>query len=133
MPYQCPQCHSENIQRVSLAVSQGTKASTFFGIGGSSGGIGAGAGAGVSQTMQAQSLTPPSARKVIWWLLGTLLFLPAAFSGVSLAIAIALICSIGLARAVIYNKRDFPKEFADWKQLWVCQRCANVFKLGEFN
>lgn len=133
MSYQCPQCQSENIQRVSLAVSQGTKATTFFGLGASAGGIGAGGGGGISQTMQAQNLTPPKLRKVIWWLLGTLIFLPAALHGLPLAIGIAIICAGIFVRAVIYNKKDFPKEFAEWKQLWVCQRCANVFKLGEFH
>lgn len=133
MSYQCPQCQSENIQRVSLAVSQGTKATTFFGIGASAGGIGAGSGGGISQTMQAQNLTPPSAKKVIWWLLGLLLFLPAALHQMPIPMFVSLVCGGGVIRAVIYNKREFPKEFADWKQLWVCQRCANVFKLSEFN
>ena len=132
MSYQCPQCLSENIQRVSLAVAQGTKASTFFGLGASPGGIGAGGGAGLSQTMQAQNLTPPKMRKVLWWFIATLLLFPSVFSGVPVPIVLFLICAGFFARAVIYNKSEFPKEFAEWKQLWVCQRCANVFKLGEF-
>lgn len=133
MPYQCPQCQSENIQRVSLAVAQGTKASTFFGIGASAGGIGAGGGGGMSQTIQAQNLTPPRMRKVIWWLIGLLLFLPAALHQMPIAVFVALVCAGGTIRAVLYNRKDFPKEFAEWKKLWVCQRCANVFKLGEFH
>lgn len=133
MSYECPQCHSENVQRVSLVVSQGTKASSFFGIGGSTGGIGLGAGAGVTQTLQAQNLMPPKMRKVFWWALGTFLSAPSALSGFPVAIGIFLVCAVGLCWAIFYNKKEFPAQMASWQKLWICQRCANVFNLREFN
>src|SRR5574343_739293 len=115
MEYVCPDCGSENVQKLSLTVMKGTK----------NGAIGS------TQTALAEIHSPPTERRWVWWALGLFLFGPGAVTtGHGFFIVVAISCALGLGYAWYYNNVQYQKELIAWNRLWICQRCATVFKLG---
>lgn len=130
MDYQCPNCKSDNIQKISLAVMKGTNSVSFFGLGGGNGGAGGGGAFGTSQTVLAEAHSPPVKRRMFWWGLGAFFFAPGAITtGNGFFIIVALMCAAGLGYAMYYNSAVYEDELREWNAKWICQRCACVFKL----
>lgn len=114
MDYQCPNCQSDNIQKLSLTVMKGTNGSAF----------------GTSQTVLAEAHSPPVKRRQFWWGVGLFLFAPGAITtGNGFFIVVALACAAGIGYAWHYNNKVYPKEVREWNSKWICQRCACVFKI----
>lgn len=111
--YVCPTCGSDNIQKLSLTVMKGTK----------SGAIGS------TQTALAEIHSPPTERRWVWWSIGLFFFGPGAITtGNGFFIVVAAACALGLGYALYYNHAVYYKELQAWNRLWICQRCAAVFK-----
>lgn len=112
--YICPSCGGEHIQKLSLTVMKGTKTSVI----------------GSTHSALAEIHSPPTERRWIWWALGLFLFGPGAVTtGNGFFIVVAVACLLGLGYALYYNNIEYRKELQAWNALWICQRCAAVFKL----
>lgn len=115
LKYECPNCGCDNIQKLSLTVMKGTKSGAFGG----------------SQSALAEVNSPPTERRLLWWGLGLFLFGPGAITiGNGFFIVVAIACALGLGYALYYNNVEYHKELKAWNALWICQRCASVFKIG---
>ena len=128
--YECPNCQSENIQKLSLAVMHGTKSVSFLGIGGASGGAGGGGMFGTSQSALAELNSPPKEKSSVWWSIGIVIFGLSSLTLNPIPIFLFLGCCFGLWAAWSYNSKEYPALLKDWNEKWICQRCATVFKLG---
>jgi len=157
MNYECPNCKSENIQKLLVAHIAGkskTKSSGIgFGIGhsgfGNSFGVGVGVGKAENQTLLSQTLSPPKpvasviksiviliavffAAFPILLLLGEWAFkeLPRA------AVWAILIVSSGLAIFVAIEEWDRDskndhKNLNGYRESYICLRCGKIFRLQE--
>lgn len=145
----CPSCDSENTIKSQVAYQSGTSTGSFGGIGvdlqGDVGGFG---GVSSSQTLFAQSVSPPTARGnnprgLIGLIVGGILTIFSLgfyhnASGSSIkAVCVLLICAgilclIGSlyfcftdhALVMKAHKRDLEK----WARQWVCLRCGTKFE-----
>ena len=125
----CPCCHSENTQKVSLAYANGTKnlQATTFGVAG--GGLGVGSTNGTQQSLAAAQLAPPTKTSgvmlyVLLW--AVILFCTAKVGlwALLVGIVIQLVCLYG----VMKQNDDADAYVRDvWNHLMVCNRCGTVF------
>ena len=148
MKYECPSCHSENIQKLSIVYESGisdintTSKGTAVGIG--SGGLGIGVGAketkGTSQTAASQRAAPPLKMKY----LKPIGFILVLFIIVSIFIdthsnIIKSILSYGFMASSIawiyyafqYNKKTWPPLKITWDRSFLCNRCSKQFTLED--
>lgn len=141
--YQCPRCHSENIQSYPVIHSTGfSKINlTTVGVGFSDSlGVGRAESHGTKQTNLAAFTTPPK-KKSVW---KRFLFTWAIGSGpivwilrlcrFDLIAKIAEIGSLILGCILAYlafqwNKSVFPQLIQDWEHSYICLRCGARFKL----
>lgn len=114
LKYECPNCQSENIQKLSLAVMKGTKSGTI----------------GSAQTALAEFNSPPKEKSLVWWSIGCALFGIASLSLNPFPIIMLFGCCLGLFSSWHYNSKEYPVLVKDWNEKWICQRCAMVFKIG---
>lgn len=116
MTYQCPQCDSENIQRISLAFSKGSVKNDS------------------GSNILSETIKPPNKRSVnISSAILVISLFAFVISQSSFWVIVALFSFGFILHAVHHNKTIYEEQLREWNQLWICQRCANVFKLGEFN
>jgi hypothetical protein len=79
-------------------------------------------GFGSTQTALAEIHSPPTERRWVF-------FGPGAITtGNGFFIVVASACALGLGYALYYNHAVYYKELQAWNRLWICQRCATVFK-----
>ena len=143
----CPQCATDNVQRIELAYMQGSgniqarsnTVGTGIGRGGGRWGVGVGGArtstTGNSQSYLAESLSPPSqiSYSSVSWLVGIggLVFLVGAGTNEALFLvpSLAFVAWGGYRfyRIGCYNERLHPKKMAEWRKNWICQRCGDVF------
>ena len=135
--FSCPNCQSDNIAKVSLVVSNSTKSfqSSTVGIGlgaGGAFGVGGAGTTGSSQSVTAEALRAPGPKPVAAGLLGVLagLFF-ALHDNQFLGVTILVISIAALLRAYHFNNNVLPKLIASWNELYLCQRCATVFKINK--
>lgn len=133
MDLTCPNCRSDNTQKLSLAVEGGTFASRGITIGVGATGNGAGLMAASTKAASTSQLAEKNAAPTK---------IPAIGAGLGI-IAISWIISlfagdgafsIGCIIAVIallwswkYNLVNYPRELADWNAKFLCLRCSEVF------
>jgi DNA-directed RNA polymerase subunit RPC12/RpoP len=134
MDLRCPECGSENTQRLSLLVGQGTLATISTGLavgqgrGGPVGGIGGAIG---KTTSELAKLHAAPKRESVFWApiliaaLGAALSLAVGAWAVWAAAAFAL---WGLFSAASYNIRSYPAEAARWANSYLCLRCSHPFE-----
>lgn len=131
----CPSCRSDNISKVSLVVANQTKSfqssstGVGFGLGGGAG-IGTATTSGTSQSAAAAQLSPPAQKPVVAGMIGFLVGAYFSFhDSMVIGVIVASISLFALVRAFRFNRYTLPKIVAAWDELYLCQRCATVFKI----
>lgn len=133
--FKCPVCHSDNIIKASLVVAHGTKSTRTTTVGmGAAGGLGVGSAEshGVAQSAAAQSLSPPQPMQSGVALFAVVIGLLFLFNQAWVVGAVALLMGVvSLVRAYRYNRNTLPGLVKTWDELFLCQRCANLFKIAQ--
>ena len=153
MDLQCPNCRSTDLKKVSLAYQErlqhvSTRTQLRGVVVGSDGPdvvVGRATTKGTQQTEISKTLTPPkkwSYLKLFGW--SVLVFLSVGWivfyvytvdtnssSVLSLPLAIYGILGIGIFAGVCilfwkHNHTTYPRQFAQWEQSFICQRCGTV-------
>lgn len=142
--YQCPNCHSENIQKYEVAFQNGIADVNLTTTGGGVGGDGLFAGAarsnGTQQSALSISTAPPQKKGLFKPILsgivggGILSFLVEAItSSISAGTVVGYLCFFGglygAYQAYQFNKNDLPKLLEQWRHSYVCLRCGHRFLL----
>lgn len=123
MSYPCPKCNDHGTQSVPMLYESGTRRASK---------------GGSSQSDLAARLAPPQKRRV-WPRLLLLLVMPAAgvaitdiFGSVLAPLLIlslvAAIFSWALMGPSRYNKTVWAGEMQEWRSLWICKACGQLFK-----
>ena len=132
----CPNCRSDNTQKLSLAVEGGTFSSkaTTVGIGATGGGAGlmAASTSGSSTSTLAQKHAAPEKWPVISGGIGIVAvsWVASLFAG---HWAFLFGCGLTAILAIFgwkYNFKDYPRELAEWNAQYLCLRCSEVFTPG---
>lgn len=144
MSFECPACHSENTNKLSMTYESGLSniktRTTGLGVGFGRGGIGLGVGGGktkgTAQTQESQRAAPPPKKKFI----KPLAFILIITVIVSLVVGknhviqpiISLLWLISTAAwigwAVYYNTKQWPILKQAWDKSFICNRCGQVFQ-----
>lgn len=131
----CPQCKSDNVQKLSVIYDAGTHkintTSSTFGSGvGNRGGFGIGTATtrtqGTSQTKAAEKAAPPKKKNYMW---AAIIIAVGLFLSIE-SIAFILVLPIGgyLAyRAYTYNSVNYPPLFSAWEKQWMCNKCGEIY------
>lgn len=136
---QCPQCNSENTQRLRVVYEGGTQAiqttstSSGFGVGsGFMGGGGVTSTSGVAQSGLAANAAPPAKKG-----LGGLFALAAFLTGATLYTPSAVLMwpltgavYYWIWRRIQYNRTEWPTLFRAWDARWLCHRCGHMYQLA---
>jgi len=133
---QCPQCESEQVQRVSVAYQSGvsTVQSHTVGVGlvaGGALGVGGAKTRGTQQSALSQSLAPPSKRRmrggIILAVVG-LFSLLAAPGGEKITGLILLLGGCAWAYpSYRYNHQQYPALMNQWHAEFFCNVCGHIF------
>lgn len=133
MDLSCPQCKSDQTQKLSLLVEGGTSktSTTTFGVAGAGGhiGVGGASSSGVSVSKLAEKYAAPAKHPVIR-ISVAILFLAWLASFFAGAIAMTIGYILIVVVAVLgwrYNWTKFAGEYAEWDSKFICLRCSNVF------
>ena len=153
MDLQCPNCRSTDLKKVSLAYQEGLQhvsartrlRGVVVGSDGPDVVVGRAKTKGTQQTEISKALTPPrkwSYVKLFGW--SVLVFLSVGWivfyvhtvdtnssSVLSLSLGIYGILGIGMFAGVWiffwkHNHSTYPRQFAQWEQSFICQRCGTV-------
>lgn len=144
MSFECPACHSENTNKLSMTYEAGLSniktRTTGLGVGVGRGGIGLGIGGGktkgTTQTQESQRAAPPPKKRFIKPLALILIITVV----VSLVVGknhilqpvisiVWLLSSVGwIAWAVYYNTKQWPALKLIWDKSFICNRCGQVFQ-----
>lgn len=129
--FACPNCHSENIQSLPIIYQSGssgsnsiTTADKFIAV-----------TAGKNMTDLARSVAPPSKKEESW--VPTILFGIFTFWGFDEGYTIMwLVCGVVTAilffsviEANNYNEKQFPIDYDNWQNSYLCHRCGNIFRI----
>ena len=125
----CPNCGSENVQSLPIIYQSGssgtssvTQTTQFIGI-----------SQGNTMTDLARSVAPPQQKEepagcAICILLGIgSLFLGIFQAAIAFAV-VAVIFYLPLAEVKKYNEEQFPIEYDNWKNSYLCHRCGTFFR-----
>ena len=142
----CPQCATDNVQRVEVAYLQGSSnidaVSKTMGVGVGRGGGSWNAGVGgartsttgTTQSLLAGQIAPPSKKSFKYAFLlviaGIVIFLMVDFiSEIAFIITPVLFLIAGIVAWDVhkYNSECIPALLAVWKKEWLCQKCGDVF------
>lgn len=136
---QCPQCKSDNVQKLSLIYESGTQkinttSRTAGGGVGYAGGLGGGVGSasthttGQSQSLLAKKAEPP--KKKTFGVAALILLAGLIAWGVGYFIiflaALVLAGFIGY-KAHRYNQDEYPPKYQDWLKMWHCHKCGTIY------
>jgi hypothetical protein len=134
MDLSCPQCKSDNTQKLSLLVEGGTSkiSTTTFGVGGAAGhmAVGGASTKGVSVSKLAEKQAAPTKVPVISGSLAILFvaWLISVFAGpTAMTIGYVLVAAV-VVFGWRYNWTKYPSEYAEWDKKFICMRCSNVFE-----
>jgi hypothetical protein len=145
---ECPECGSDNWQRVDVAYDLGTSDQSGTAVLAGGAGLNVGAMSGTSRTRFAQSIAPPpkrsAGRSALWSIVGFL----AAFLGIAMMTMrspvdadtfnlgpLILICGLLIVgiwiwkyfQADMFNKMVRPKLIEKWRRKFVCLKCGCVW------
>ena len=143
--FECPNCHSDNIQSFEVAYRNGvtTSSSTTTGRGvGSGGGLGLGTAktTGTSVSQIAQEVAPPAKKGIVkkFLLIGIILMflLSAILGSVSNTLgSIGALLGWVLSGAFVYktaylwNRDVYPQLLDQWHHSYICFRCGQHFTI----
>jgi hypothetical protein len=148
MDYVCPNCKSDNIQRLSAVFEGGLSdintRTNGSAVGLSRGGVGVGFGSaktkGTSQTAASQRAAPPAKKKYFKPLL--LIFVAVVVVSICVGSNHAILSGLvtlawiggsiaWVVHAFQYNSKVWPSLKATWDDSYLCARCNHIFCLGE--
>jgi hypothetical protein len=129
----CPNCNSEQIQKLSLVFENGLShintRTSGTGIGFGPGGIGVGVGAGRTQGVQmtatAAKAAPPQRKRLAGLIILAIVFFafgktfPILFIG-------TLICGFVAYQNFRFNREVFPGLYGAWDAAYMCARCGVI-------
>jgi hypothetical protein len=133
MDLTCPNCRSDNTQKLSLAVEGGTFTSrgTTVGVGatGKGAGIMAASTKGASTSQLAEKHAAPEKLHPIGAGIGIVIiaWIVSLFAGETAFTIGCFIAGIAAVWGFKYNLKDYPRELAEWNQKFLCLRCSHVF------
>jgi hypothetical protein len=132
---QCPQCNSDNTQRLEVIYDAGThdiRTKSTGAVGGlGTGGVtdmilGAAITAnttkGTQQTIAAQKAAPPQQKRLATWLKWI------AFLGIFFLFIPTIIVAFVWFRNMKWNKTEYVALYEEWQRTWYCNKCGNIFK-----
>lgn len=126
----CPNCGSENVQSLPIIYQSGssgtsavTGATNFIAV-----------TKGNTMTDLARSVAPPTQKEVddsfFTWCI--IIAIGSLFIGLIpvtvLCGVLAIIAYIPVSKAKEYNEQQFPIEYDNWRNSYLCQRCGTVFR-----
>jgi hypothetical protein len=148
-PIECPDCGSDDWQRIELAYNAGTSCITGSAVLAGGGGLSAGLLSGTTRTRFAESIAPPAKYSVDGVQMLGVIGLAGSIGGPAImsifqhesdndlfqigkVLLIAGLCVVVpaiIAGIVIssYNSRKWPRLFAEWRRHYVCLRCGCVW------
>lgn len=141
--FECPQCHSDNIQKYEVAYMSGSSTSTSMTAGV---GIFGDAGSGVAKTStssmtdMAQTVAPPQKKGLVKKFLISGFVLAMILSGIGSEVSKYLSAPFFLAGWVIagywvyktnylWNQNVYPQLMEQWHHSYICLKCGNRFTL----
>lgn len=143
--YVCPHCGSEQIQRYSIAYTNGISdvTATTTGVGISSGGVlgvGGAKTSGTAQTALSQSVAPPSKYSYLRELFIAFVVIPIVFGLLNdlllpfkwkwvFILSFVYLYFHTYKVAFNYNQNIYPKDMEDWNKSWLCMKCGHRFIL----
>lgn len=153
MSLECPACHSQNVQKLSLVHSAGISSGVGIGVGVAGGGLGLGAAKTMSQTALSKSAAPPPPSQSIvlpMWLgrivrgffgFLLLLFSPFAFMegsyivGLFLALGGGLLFAYGFSKNLATSSHSYAvikreaeqRASQNWGKTFMCHSCGERF------
>lgn len=138
--YECPNCHSDNIQRYEVAFQNGIADVNTTTVGaGFSGklGIGAASTQGTQQSALSQSTAPPKkkgylSKFVLSTILAMVLASPIGGDAATFVFFLiwgGLIYFLVYKKTYLWNKDVYPGLLEQWRHSYVCLRCGNRFIL----
>jgi len=140
---ECPQCKSDNVQKLSIIYQLGTQkintSSRSFGsgVGGGRGGFIGGFGSssttttGTSQSLIAKMAAPPAKKTyvatVILFLIGGIILATGSY----IFIGLLLIGGGGFMayKDYNYNQNEWPPINKNWQNSWHCNKCGEIYAL----
>ncbi len=147
----CPNCHTSDLKKVSLAYQEGLSRSRaqsrlrglFFGEDGPNVIVGSAVTRGTHQTELSRALRPPkkwSYGKLLLWAgvvsiasvifySNTVMSSSSQVSGVPVVVSGAIGMILLLASLAViwrHNLLVYPRQFVEWERSFVCQRCGAV-------
>jgi hypothetical protein len=139
----CPQCKSENTQKLSAIVTSGTSHSQSVSVGSVGGTVGGSPAFGTTssstntttQSALAKKLAAPARKKTILVLVGFGFLMLLAWGMFGKILGTLAAAGLGYWGFVLYTKNVasnatvWPGLFEEWNQSFYCHRCENIFKL----
>ena len=145
----CPQCATDNVQRVEVAYLQGSSNiqamsnTVGVGVGRGGGSWGAGIGgaktstSGTSQSLLAESLSPPSkagwGAPIFLMIAGLIILIISFTTWGSIFVFLLLLGGAGLIGGIVRalqvheQNKSYPLYLEKWRKNWICQKCGDVF------
>ena len=126
----CPNCGSENVQSLPIIYQSGssgtsavTGATNFIAV-----------TKGNTMTDLARSVAPPQPKEVddtaFTWCI--IIAIGSVFIGLIpvtvICLVLAIILWIPVSKAKEYNEKQFPIEYDNWRNSYLCHRCGTVFR-----
>ena len=137
--FECPSCHSDNVQRFAIAFQNGIADvnTTTAGIGVAGHfGVGAAKTKGTQQSALSMSVAPPAKKGYLWKVILLLVIssIGGAIFGGTLGETVNVLLLVGggylIYRQVYCWNRDIhPQLMDEWQHSFICLRCGNKFIL----
>ena len=137
--FECPSCHSDNVQRFAIAFQNGIADvnTTTAGIGVAGHfGVGAAKTKGTQQSALSMSVAPPATKGYLWKVILLLVIssIGGAIFGGTLGETVNVLLLVGggylIYRQVYCWNRDIhPQLMDEWHHSFICLRCGNKFIL----
>lgn len=141
---QCPNCNSENTQRLEVIYNAGTQeinthSATAGGAHGGAFGIGGAVTktSGQSQSLLAKQVAPPAKKSYKWPIIAILFGFFAFYSNSHNNLMGGLIIGLLLGGPGAYlcfsnfqyNSNKWPSLYQHWFESWMCSKCGSVYQI----
>ena len=137
--FECPSCHSDNVQRFAIAFQNGIADvnTTTAGIGVAGHfGVGAAKTKGTQQSALSMSVAPPAKKGYLWKVILVLFlaFIVGGMVGGTLGLIVNFLLGVGglyliYRQVYCWNRDVHPQLMDEWQHSFICLRCGNKFIL----